>query len=213
MAVIDNLDLSLKHINLAAGVVEYHPVEDIYKEIRALRRTDETLRVFDIPVTAEGNVDKGGGKFTPRYAVFHNGWKVVPDDVSHTLLITGEQITDSGGAGGACLDLSGLSASSKVIIEYAPSEAEVIVIATGSGVTAQDKIDIIEGVWDSLIETGLTAEEILRLLISVAVGKTSITDLGDGLATVKFRDTNDSKDRVTASMTGSERTSIVIDET
>jgi hypothetical protein len=209
MAVISSLDIVDKHIHLLSGVTEYHPVDDIYKEVRALRRTDETLRVMDVPVTAAGFVDKGGGKYTPRYAIFNNGWRVVPFDESQVLNITGEQITDDGQSGAACLDLSELSAASKVLINYTPSEAEVIVITTGSGVTEQDKTDIISGVWANLIDT-LTAEELLTVLLSVASGKTTITDLGGGNATVRFRDTADTKDVVVASLSDSERTSITL---
>lgn len=97
-------------------------------------------------------------------------------------------------------------------VQIVASNAAGLVV-TGSGVTNQDKTDIIEGVWENVIDSGLTAEEILRLLICVAAGKTSIADLGGGLATVIFRDIADSKDRVTAAMDGSERTSVTLDET
>jgi len=122
--VIDHLDLATKHIYLLAGCREYHPVEDIYCEIRNLRRTDESKRVFDIPVTAAGAVPKGGGKFTPRYAIFNYGWKVVPENVDHSLYITGEQITDDGQSGPACIDTAVLTSS--VIIQYEPPAAEII---------------------------------------------------------------------------------------
>ena len=64
----------------------------------------------------------------------------------------------------------------------------------------------------TVIETGYTVIQTLKLILSILVGKTTITDLGGGLATVKFRDINDAKDRVTASMTGSERTNITVDK-
>lgn len=124
--VIDHLDLSTKHIYLLTGCREYHPVEDIYCEIRNLRRTNESLRVFDQPVSAEGAVPKGGGKFTPRYAVFNNGWKIIPEDISHDLYITGEQITDNGQSGKACLDLTVLSPGTNIFIQYEPPAAEII---------------------------------------------------------------------------------------
>lgn len=66
-------------------------------------------------------------------------------------------------------------------------------------------------VWASNLEGAYTATQIQRTLLSVAAGKTSITDLGGGLATVKFRDVNDTKDRVVASLDGSERTTVTID--
>ena len=122
--VIDYLDLSTKLIYLLPGVTEYHPVEDIYVEVRRIRRTDETMRVFDIPVIAEGAVPKGGGKYTPRYAIFNHGWKIRPNDVDHTLFITGEQITDDGQSGPACIDTTNLSSS--IIIQYEPPAAEII---------------------------------------------------------------------------------------
>jgi len=66
-------------------------------------------------------------------------------------------------------------------------------------------------VWGQVVDSGYSAEEIMRLLSAVAAGKTDIVDLGGGAATVKFRDLADTKDRVTASMTGSERTSVTKD--
>ncbi len=91
------------------------------------------------------------------------------------------------------------------------NSAGLITVVSGSGVTDQDKTDIINGVWNNIVESGLTSEEILKLLLSVAVGKTSIVDLGSGLATVRFRDTADVRDRVTAAISGSVRTIITLD--
>lgn len=65
--------------------------------------------------------------------------------------------------------------------------------------------------WTEVIEGSLTATEVLRLLLAVAAGKTTIVDNGGGSATVTFRDTTDSKDRVIADMTGSERDSVTLD--
>ena len=124
--VIDQVDTSAKLIYLAAGVTEYHPVTDIYMEIRNLRRTDETLRKFPPQVTAAGNVPKGGGKFTPRYAIFNNGYKVVPQDTTHALYISGEQITDTGQSGPDCVETSVLSAGTNVTIHYEPPAAEIV---------------------------------------------------------------------------------------
>jgi len=62
--------------------------------------------------------------------------------------------------------------------------------------------------WTEIIEGGYTAAECLRLLTAVAAGKTTIVDLGGGLATVTFRDINDTVDRVEADMTNSERTNV-----
>lgn len=61
-------------------------------------------------------------------------------------------------------------------------------------------------VWADVIESGLDAGDVMRLLLAVAAGKTNI----DG-TTVTFRDQADTKARVTATMSGSERASVVVD--
>lgn len=110
-----------------------------------MRRTNDSLRGFPTPITAAGNVAKGGGKFTPRYAVLNDGWRIVPEDVSHTLSVTGEQLTDDGGSGPACLDLTGLSLTSRIAVEYEPPAAEVIQVPVGV-MTEQDKQDMRESI-------------------------------------------------------------------
>jgi hypothetical protein len=132
MAVIGSVDSVNKRIYLDVGVRAYHPVDDLYREMRELRRIDETLRPYDMPLFASGNVPKGGGKFTPRLVTFRQGWKVVPEDVSHTLHVTGEQITDEGESGPGAIDFAPLSATSRVIVNYEPPLAEIIEREVGS---------------------------------------------------------------------------------
>lgn len=62
--------------------------------------------------------------------------------------------------------------------------------------------------WDAIIEGSITAEEALRIILSVLAGKTNITN-----TTVKFRDIADTKDRVTATVSKGNRTSIILDKT
>jgi hypothetical protein len=124
--VIDHLDPAARLIYLAAGIREYHPVEDIYREIIHLRATDDTYQWFQAPVIAKGSEPKGGGKYTSRYAVFRFGWKVVPEDVTHSLYVSGEQITDDGQSGAACLDLTVLSPGVSVFVHYEPPSSELV---------------------------------------------------------------------------------------
>ena len=70
--------------------------------------------------------------------------------------------------------------------------------------------NLANAVWTRIIESGFTAEEIMRLLASVAVGKTDIDTSGID-PVVTFRDLDDTKDRVTATMLGSERATVVLD--
>lgn len=66
--------------------------------------------------------------------------------------------------------------------------------------------------WEVFMESGISAKEAVRLLLAYVAGKTLITDLGGGNATVKFRDINDTKDRISATMNESERTSIILNK-
>lgn len=61
---------------------------------------------------------------------------------------------------------------------------------------------------DSGVETSLTLRQAIRIMLSVLAGKTSIVG-----SVTTFRNVGDSKDRVTATMTGSQRTTMVVDGT
>jgi hypothetical protein len=124
--VIGLVDPVQKRIFLAPGVREYHPVSDIYNEIRYLRRVNENHRWYDMPIFGAGNVPKGGGKYTSRYAIFRQGWKVVPADETHALYVSGEQITDDGQSGPSCIDTTVLSPGSNVTIHYEPPASELV---------------------------------------------------------------------------------------
>lgn len=139
---IHHMDLANKRIYLNSDVTEYHPVDDIYKEIRFIRSQDISLQVMRLPVRAEGAIPKGGGKFSPRLAVFQYGWRVVPADVTHALYISGEQITDDGQSGPACMDTTVLSPGTNVTIHYEPPSAELV--GAGSVPTAAE---IADAVW------------------------------------------------------------------
>lgn len=70
---------------------------------------------------------------------------------------------------------------------------------------------VANAVWNEVIESGYSSSDILKVLAAFAAGKTSITALGGGDATVVFRDLGDTKDRIEAGMEGSERTSVTLD--
>jgi hypothetical protein len=54
-SLISSIDPEARRIYLSATSIngDHHPV-DIYKEMRTLRRTDESLRPFNIFMTADG---------------------------------------------------------------------------------------------------------------------------------------------------------------
>jgi hypothetical protein len=81
-------------------------------------------------------------------------------------------------------------------------------IVSGSGVLPQDKIDIAEEVANAAYEGSLSLREAVRLMLAVLAGKVS----GAAGPTVVFRDAEDVKDRVTATVDGSgNRTAVSLD--
>ena len=137
MPVVQSWDGANRRIYLAT--TDFAPI-DLYREYRIRRRTDEAFRTWDPLLEMTGAVSKGAGRFTPRLMTLLDGAKIVPMDVSHTLTLTGEIITDDADLDPAIIDTSSLAAASKVQINYQPAEAEIIQITGGSGLSgAQDE--------------------------------------------------------------------------
>jgi len=163
MVVIDYIDGSNRRIYLHSSTVNtiVHPI-DIYKEMRTLRRTDETLREFDLFLSAHGNESKGGGKFTERFVKELLGTRIIPYDIDGVLTINGTIITDDGQEGIACFDRTILSPTSTVDINYVPPQVEIITVGGGGGVTAEE---IAIAVWErdkSSYTTGTTFGRALK---------------------------------------------------
>lgn len=129
MPVIASIDGPNRRVYLHSDTAgaQLHPI-DIYREMRALRRSNESLRSFDLFMRADGNIPKGAGKFTERYVTLLAGTRLVPFDTSHDLTITGTLISDDELEGNQCFDRSSLSPTSTVNINYFPPQVEVIVV-------------------------------------------------------------------------------------
>jgi len=96
--------------------------------------------------------------------------------------------------------------STVTLTPYARGTMAATISALSGSVTPDS---IAAAVWNNVnIEGTYTGAEILRLLAAVAAGKTTIAA---NVAT--FRDVNDTKDRVVATMTGSQRITVVKDAT
>ena len=83
MAVIQSIDGPNRLIYLHPDTVDatWEPVE-LYREYRALRRTDQALRGYNPFLRMEGNIPKGGGKATPRYMLMIEGTRIRPYDAA-----------------------------------------------------------------------------------------------------------------------------------
>lgn len=199
-------------------------VVGVYTEWVDWALTGTNLRFLNAFNELGGNtIDAGAGTSVPVYAFLTNAWRIAPDEADHTLAVTGGIILVSGG-GDPFVDVTG---AWTVRINY-QQPVQAITVSTGGGggatpadvwaytartLTSGGNDAIVAALVAETIEGTLTLEQVLRVLLSVAVGKTDITDLGGGAATVVFRNTGDTKDRVTANMTNSERSSITLDVT
>ena len=141
--VIDYIDPDSRKIYLLDGVSVYHPLDDIYAEVRYLRRTDETLRKFFMFIQGGGNIPKNvtGTLRTPRYAIFKNCQIVLSDDT----YVAGEQLyadenEDIIGKGPDCIDHE--LSPENAYVDYEPPGSEVI--ETGSGDDLGSEIEIIK---------------------------------------------------------------------
>jgi len=102
------------------------------------------------------------------------------------------------------------------------SAAEIWAYTLANGKSAaQNLIDLNAGISELLLRSCLddqvqgayTAGDALRILLAVAAGKTTITSLGGGAATVEFQAVDDSGVVVSATMAGSERTAVALTPT
>jgi hypothetical protein len=143
------------------------------------------------------------------------------------LVGSGTLTADIVGILNAAADLSGSGTVSDAALG---ALASMVAVLSGSGTVASDitakanissdivvtgdllnTANVASAIWDALAEDNLTYAQVMKILTAVSVGKSTIVDLGGGLATVTFRDVNDTKDRVVANMTDSERTSVTVD--
>lgn len=145
MAKVASINYVTKRIYLSAETVGV-PLDtiDIYKEVRALRRTNEAHRKFQPMIIAGGNVEKiPGVSYTPIYVQLLNGCRIVPYDQQQNLKVIRDTFTDDGLAGRDCFDRSGLTNIVDIDIDF--PEIEIRIVA---GLGAQDITDIATAVWN-----------------------------------------------------------------
>ena len=143
------------------------------------------------------DIDATEGTKIPIYSFLQNGWKIKPQEANHTLTINDGILLVNGG-GDPFINTIG---AYTVRINY-QQPVQAISFSSGGGGTSN--------MWEQIIDGSYTAEQIMRMLASVMAGKSTIVDNGDNTAIVIFRDLNDTTDRVTAEMEGSERVNITL---
>lgn len=145
MPLVASVDYAARRIYLSADSVGVDlDTLDVYREVRALRRTTEAHRKFRPMIEAGGNIQKIAGlTYTPAYARLLNGCRIVPFNVSHSIRLIRDTFSDDGVAGRDCFDRTPLSASVAVDIDVDIAEVEIrVVTVSGANVITGDIADI-----------------------------------------------------------------------
>ena len=144
MPLVSSVDYTNKRIYLSADTVGIEiDLIDVYKEVRALRRTNEDHRKFRPMMIAGGNLQKTATTFTPKFVQLLYGCRIVPFDTSHHLIVIREVFTDDGLVGHEVFDRSSLSPTTAVDIDVNVQEVEIRLVSTGGSAVLPDDITAI----------------------------------------------------------------------
>lgn len=142
MSTVASVDYAAKRIYLGALTVNADlDTLQVYRDVRALRRTTEAHRAYKPIIEAGGNITKiVGVSSTPAYVRLLYGCRIVPYNVSQKIKLVRDTFTDDGLAGRDCFDRTPLSASVEVDIDVDFPEVEIkqVVVSGSTGPTAAD---------------------------------------------------------------------------
>lgn len=133
MPLVASIDYANRLIYLSAATMNVAlDTMDVYKEVRALRRTAEGHRKFKPIIVAGGNIEKIAGQtYTPSYVQLLYGTRIIPYDTSHRITLVRDTFTDDGFAGRDCFDRAPLTAGVEVDIDVQVDKIEIVRVATG----------------------------------------------------------------------------------
>ncbi len=127
---------------------------------------------FEPAFSVEGGTPIGAtGLFTGKTFLLVNGWKLQAGDWAHQATLNGNLYSDDG-----IVSIPNPSFAATIFVSATVGAQG---IATGSGVTQQDKDDIENQIFARLIEAGFSLESILRLLAADAAGSQIVQVNGD----------------------------------
>lgn len=197
-----NFDGATKTINLSLGTLTLD-VKDLYSRWKDWVQLADNAKWLPAFSSLGGDpIDPTAGTSVPLYAFLINGWRIRPQEASHTLNVAGGILLVDGG-GDPFLNTLG---SFVVRVNY-QQPVQAITVATGGGggggLTAAQ-------VWQYLIGEGWTAEQLVRILLAAAAGK--LSGAAPGSTEIRIRDTTDSKDRIVATVDANgNRLNVVLD--
>jgi hypothetical protein len=130
-----------------------------------------------------------------------SGWKIAASGYDSGTLVT---------ISGSIVAVSGDRVATGQIVEWdIGTTIHTIFVPTGSGLSKEEHDQLMGTLTDETeIELDINMKEAMRVMLAVLAGKSS----GGGTSTVKFRDTEDSKDRISATVDAlGNRTEITLD--
>ena len=141
---------------------------NVYKGVRALRRTTAEHQKYRPVIVAGGNVAKTEEKSTQPYVQLLHGCRMVPHDTSQSLRVIRDTFTDDGFEGRDCFDRTGLSPATVVDIDFDVDKVEIRTVATGGALTVDEKeqLDAIEIVTQAIASNQLSEERAKELMLN-----------------------------------------------
>lgn len=138
MPLVSSVDYLNKRIYLSASTVNAAlDTLDVYREVRALRRTNVAHRNFRPIIEAGGNLVKLPGiSYTPAFVILAAGCYIVPYAQAQRLKITRDTFTRDGRAGTDCFDRTQSSANIDIDVDFPAIEIREVSTGGSSGPTA-----------------------------------------------------------------------------
>ena len=150
------------------GVVSLDVKADIYSVWKQWMREGTNTKFLPALRTVGGDPTTGVNTVAP-YFFLTNGWKIRPYEGNHTLNISGNLFVDESEIYGNNIVVPTLG-SFQVLVNLSTT-SDATVVATGSGVTTQDKTDIIDGVMnkslEEITESGTFGEHVKNELLTI----------------------------------------------
>jgi hypothetical protein len=150
------------------------------------------------------DIDLTAGTAVPIYAYLTNGWRIRPQESDHTLTVNDGVLLVDGG-GDPFLDTLG---DFTVRVNY-QQPVQAITVATGGGGGATPS-QVADAVWQRVVESGMSAEELLRIIMAGISGRTN----GAGSAAESFLSVSGAKTRIQTGFDGAgNRATVTLDAT
>jgi hypothetical protein len=188
-------------IIVASGTLNIN-MNDVYSRWKDWVQTSDNSKYLHAFSVVGGEPTVQGQSITP-YFFLENGWKI--DAVSqsvyqyHSLDVTGIVLRSQGGSPW----YNDPSWPLTVVRNVVPIKTETVISSEGQLV--------LDDIFSYAVEAGFSFESAIKVMLAVLVGKSVIID-GEPVI-MKFRDVNDTKDRVVAEVEGADRVEVTLDTT